>query len=129
MRFHLTNRGDVESDCLAIGVAYQDKAHVKHWGAGRQARRCRGNTWFVPYETIRRRDPERPHPAAVPVKIPRLGIRLHGVKKSRLIVNPFLGIGNKELACLELGIAIVGFEIDASCFSEARRAMQRARKT
>jgi site-specific DNA-methyltransferase (adenine-specific) len=54
---------------------------------------------------------------------------MHRVEKSRLVVDPFLGIGNKELASLELGVAFVGFEIDASYYSEARRAIQRARKT
>ncbi len=86
---------------------------MKRWGAGRQDCRCRGTTWFVPCETIRHRDVERPHPAAFRVKIPRLGIQLHGVKKSRLVVDPFLGIGNMELACREHGVAFVGFEIDA----------------
>ena len=29
-------------------------------------RRCRGNTWFIPYETIQSRDKDRPHPATFP---------------------------------------------------------------
>jgi site-specific DNA-methyltransferase (adenine-specific) len=63
--FHPAKRGDIVLDRLAIGVAYQDKANLKRWGAGRQDCRCRGTTWFVPCETIRHRDVERPRPAAV----------------------------------------------------------------
>jgi len=63
------------------------------------------------------------------MNIPGLCIQLHGVEKSCLVIDSFLGIGNTALACLGLGVAFVGFEIDASYLSEARRAIQRARTT
>jgi len=126
--FHLTKHGDVELDRLAIGVEYQDKSNVARWNAARGDRRCRGNTWFVPYETIRDRDAQRPHPATFPVKVPRLCIQLHGLKKARRVVDPFLGIGHTAVACVELGVDFVGFEIDPAYFAEARRAIRRAVK-
>ena len=44
-----------------------DKSNIARWGhTGGRDRRCRGNTWFVPYETIQRRAKERPHPATFP---------------------------------------------------------------
>ncbi len=79
--FHLTKRGDVKLDRLAIGVEYQDKSNVTRWRAARGDVLCRGNTWFVPYETIRDRAAQRPHPATFPVKIPKMCIQLHGLKR------------------------------------------------
>jgi len=126
--FHLTKRGDVKLDRLAIGVAYQDKTNVARWST-RLDKRCRGNVWFIPYKTIRDRAAQRPHPATFQVKIPEMCIRLHGIKKTRLVVDPFLGIGHSALACVELGVDFVGFEIDADYFAHARHAIQRAAKS
>ncbi len=124
--FHLTKRGNVKLDRLAIGVEYQDKSNVTRWSSARGDKRCRGNTWFVPYETIRDRAAQRPHPATFPVKIPKMCIQLHGLKKTRLVVDPFLGIGHTAVACAELGIDFIGFEIDPAYFAEARRVIRRA---
>jgi hypothetical protein len=51
--FHLTKRGDVLLDRLALGVPYADKSNIARWGhtAGRDLH-CRGNTWFIPYRTV-----------------------------------------------------------------------------
>jgi site-specific DNA-methyltransferase (adenine-specific) len=125
--FHLTKRGDVKLDRLAIGVEYQDKTNIARWNA-RSDKRCRGNTWFVPYKTIRDRAVQRPHPATFPVKIPEMCIRLHGLKKTRLVVDPFLGIGHSALACIALGVDFVGFEMDAEYFAQARAAIAHAAK-
>ncbi len=110
--FHLTKSGTVELDRLALGVAYQDKSNVSRWKGGGADRRCRGNVWFAPYETIRSRDRDRPHPATFPVRIPENCIRLHGVDRCRLVVDPFMGIGTTAIAASRLGCDFVGFEID-----------------
>ena len=124
--FHLTRSGDVELDRLAIGVEYQDKSNVSRWGGAGDDLRCRGNTWFVPYRTIRSRDKQRPHPATFPAKIPRMCIQVHGVKRARLVLDPFLGIGNTAVACAELGINCVGFELDQDYCRESRRFVEEA---
>ncbi|MDG2122564.1 MAG: site-specific DNA-methyltransferase, partial [Verrucomicrobiales bacterium] len=65
--FHFTKTGDVPLDRRAAGVPYQDKSNIARWGhTGGVDRRCRGNTWFIPYETIKSRDRDRPHPASFP---------------------------------------------------------------
>ena len=107
--FHLTRYGDVELDRLAVGVEYQDKSNL----------RCRGNTWFIPYQTIQSRDRERPHPATFPVRVPEMCIRLHGLQRVDRVMDPFLGLGNTAMACMGLGISCVGFELDEGYFSEA----------
>lgn len=126
--FHLTKHGDVELDRLAIGVAYQDKSNIARWGR-KQDVRCRGNTWFVPYKTIKSRDKQRPHPASFPARIPELCIRLHGLARTRSVLDPFMGIGNTAIACAMLGVDFVGFEIDpdylATAQFNARAAVER----
>jgi site-specific DNA-methyltransferase (adenine-specific) len=110
--FHLTKSGKVPLDRLAIGVEYQDKSNVTRWKAAKDDRRCRGNTWFVPYATIKSRDEQRPHPATFPVELARKCIQLHGLKKTKLVMDPFLGIGHAAAAAVSLGKDFVGFEID-----------------
>lgn len=121
--FHLTKAGDVDLDRLAIGVPYQDKSNVGRWKRPRRDLRCRGNTWFVPYETIQQREKDRPHPAAFPAKLPEMCVRLHGLGRVGLVVDPFLGIGSSAVACARLGVDFVGFEIDPGYFAEACRSV------
>jgi site-specific DNA-methyltransferase (adenine-specific) len=77
--FHFSPAGETPLDRLAIGVPYADKSNVARWQAGASNVRCRGNTWFIPYETIQRRDRDRPHPATFPVKLPEQCLKLHGL--------------------------------------------------
>ena len=117
--FHLTKRGDVKLDRLAIGVPYQDKSNVTRWASAKNDVRCRGNTWFIPYETIKSRAQERPHPATFPVQLAEMCIKLHGLKKTQLVLDPFLGIGQSAVAALNLEKDFVGFEIDRAYFEQA----------
>jgi site-specific DNA-methyltransferase (adenine-specific) len=126
--FHLTKTGDTPLDRLAIGVPYQDKSNVTRWGNAKVDKRCRGNTWFIPYETIKSRDSQRPHPATFPVKLPKMCIQLHGVEKTRLVLDPFLGIGHTALACVELNLNFIGFEVAAEYFREASERIAQAVK-
>ncbi len=126
--FHLTLDGDVKLDRLAIGVPYQDKSNVSRWNSAKDDVRCRGNTWFIPYETIRSRDDQRPHPATFPVKLAEMCIKLHGLANTRLVLDPFLGIGQSALAALRLEKDFAGFEIDEQYFDEACRRLGPATK-
>ena len=110
--FHFTHGGHVDLDRLGIGVPYQDKSNVSRWkGAGNDLH-CRGNTWFIPYETIHKRNKDRPHPATFPVKLPELCMRVHGIDRIRLAMDPFLGLGSSAEAAANLGVSFLGFEID-----------------
>lgn len=117
--FHLTHCGDVPLDRLAVGVPYQDKTNVGRWKSAGRDVRCRGNTWFIPYKTIQSRKNERPHPATFPVKLPEMCMRLHGLQRIGLAMDPFLGLGSSALAALGLGVRFVGFEIDPEYLGEA----------
>lgn len=118
--FHLTKNGDVPLDRNAVGVPYQDSSNVTRWKSGHQKVHCRGNTWFIPYDTINDRQDDRPHPASFPVELPRRCIQLHGVNKVRLAVDPFLGIGPSAIACMDLGVNFTGFEISEDYFRIAK---------
>lgn len=122
--FHLTKSGAVPLDRLAVGVPYQDKSNVTRWRRAGADRRCRGNTWFIPYETISRRERDRPHPASFPVRLPEMCLRLHGLDRAGLVVDPFLGLGSTARACVRLGLDFVGFEIDPGYFAEAVRRVE-----
>jgi len=123
--FHFTLHGRVEVDRLALGVPYQDKSNIARWShTGGSDLRCRGNTWFIPYETIQRRAKERPHPATFPVALAENCIRLHGVSRVHTMVDPFLGIGNSAIAAQRCGVKnFIGFEIDRTYLAEARRRL------
>lgn len=110
--FHFTKGGDVPLDRLALGVPYQDKSNVTRWRAAAQDRRCRGNVWFLPYETIQRRAKDRPHPATFPPTLAEWCMRLHGLDRCGLVLDPFLGLGSSAVAAQRLGLDFVGIEID-----------------
>jgi len=122
--FHFTKRGDVELDRLAIGVPYQDKTNIGRWKSAKQDLRCRGNVWFIPYETIWNREKERPHPSTFPPKLPEMCIKLHGLHKTKLVLDPFMGIGNTAIACAKLGVDWIGFEIDEYYASITRKRVK-----
>ena len=124
--FHLTKTGRVPLDRLAIGVEYQDKSNVTRWASAKGDRRCRGNTWFVPYGTIRNRGAQRPHPATFPVELARKCIRLHGLSRTDLVLDPFLGIGHAGAAAVSLGLDFVGFELDETYLREAMDRIRRS---
>ncbi|MEW6533165.1 MAG: site-specific DNA-methyltransferase [Thermodesulfobacteriota bacterium] len=117
--FHFTPKGDVELDRLAVGVPYKHKSNITRWKSAGKDLRCRGNTWFIPYKTIVSRMKDRPHPASFPPRLAEMCIRLHGLSRVSLVLDPFMGLGNTALACMDLGISFVGFEIDPEYFEYA----------
>jgi site-specific DNA-methyltransferase (adenine-specific) len=112
--FHFTPGGDTRLDRLALGVPYQDESNIARWQAGADGVRCRGNTWFIPYETIQRRDRDRPHPATFPTRLPLQCLKLHGLSRISVVLDPFTGLGSTGVACVELGVNFIGADIDES---------------
>ena len=132
--FHFTRLGRVEIDRLALGVPYQDKSNIARWSHTRGSDlRCRGNTWFIPYETIQSRDKERPHPATFPVQLAEWCIKLHGpagAGRIETMLDPFLGIGNSAVAAQLYPVKrFIGFEIDETYLAEAKRRVVNDRRT
>jgi site-specific DNA-methyltransferase (adenine-specific) len=117
--FHFTPKGETRLRRQAIGVRYQDKSNVARWRAAADDLRCRGNTWFIPYQTIQNREKDRPHPATFPPRLPEMCLRLHGVDRIQLVADPFLGLGSTAVACAQLGLNFVGIEMDEGYLTEA----------
>lgn len=107
--FHFTKTGNTKLSKLAIGVPYQDKSNIKRWKSQKGDLRDRGNTWFIPYETIME---SRPHPSVFPVCLPQMCIKDHGIERSELILDPFMGIGTTAIAAIREDKKFLGFEID-----------------
>jgi site-specific DNA-methyltransferase (adenine-specific) len=122
--FHFTPGGRTRLDRQAVGVPYQDRSNIKRWAQAGQGVRCRGNTWFIPYDTIQSRDRDRPHPASFPPKVPEQCVRLHGVGRAGVVLDPFLGLGSTAIAAARLGLDFVGIELDRAYLDEAVRRVQ-----
>ena len=120
---HFTKTGAVAVDRLAVGVPYKDKTNVSRWDHAKADVRCAGNTWFIPYETVRSKSQKFDHPAGYPVALPDRCIRLHGVKEAT-VLDPFLGAGTTLVAASRLGCRGIGFELDPSYVASAIARLQ-----
>jgi len=117
--FHFSPGGRNKLDRRAVGVPYQDRSNIARWAKAGDGVRCRGNTWFIPYETIQNRDRDRPHPASFPPKVPEQCLRLHGLERAGLMLDPFLGLGTSAVAAARLGVDFIGIEMDEHYLAEA----------
>jgi len=109
--FHFSKKGNIVLDKLSIGVPYQDKSNIGRWNTAKKDLKDRGNTWFIPYETINK---SRVHPTIFPKKLAEMCLKVHGLKNIKICLDPFMGTGSTALACKTLGIDYIGFEIDES---------------
>ena len=123
--FHFSPHGRTPLDRRAVGVPYQDQSNIKRWAAAGEGLRCRGNTWFIPYDTIQSRDRDRPHPASFPEKVPEQCIRLHGLTRAETVLDPFLGLGTTAVAAARLGLDFVGIEMDDEYLREAVKRLRK----
>ncbi|MFT7303609.1 MAG: site-specific DNA-methyltransferase (adenine-specific), partial [Akkermansiaceae bacterium] len=123
--FHLTKTGSVPLQRRAAGVEYADKSNIARWGhTGGEDKRCRGNNWFIPYDTIKSRDKDRPHPASFPVALVEQCIRIHGQEETKHLLDPFSGIGTSALAAQRMKVPqFTGFDIDEHYLAAARERL------
>jgi site-specific DNA-methyltransferase (adenine-specific) len=126
--FHLTPHGTTSLDRLALGVPYQDQSNIARWRGASGGVRCRGNTWFIPYETIQHRDRDRPHPATFPTRLPEQCLRLHGLDRIQVVMDPFTGIGSTAVACARLGVSFIGADVDETYLNAAVARVREAGK-
>ena len=122
--FHLTLEGDVKLDRLAIGVPFKDKSNIARRGHAKDLR-CRGNTWFIPYDTVRSKAAKFHHPSTFPVALPRWCIRLHG-RDNAVILDPFMGTGTTIVAAELERARGIGIDMDANYVAIARRRLVEA---
>jgi site-specific DNA-methyltransferase (adenine-specific) len=129
MLFHFTKKGAVPIQRLEIGVPFMHKSNLKSRGVEKKEKadiRCRGNSWFVPYETIQNNRKERGgHPASYPVELAEMCIKLAcGSEKTSLVLDPFLGTGTTLVAAKRLGLSGTGIDINLEFLKFAQERLE-----
>ena len=128
--FHFV-KNKVKIDRLADGVVYSHPSNFTRWkdkkekGISDKERmtRCRGNSWFIDYPTRKKKD-KCGHPAIFPLQVPLQCIKLHGIEKKPVVLDPFVGIGTTSLAAKILGLNSIGIDIDISYLNCAKTKLQ-----
>ena len=120
--FHLTGTGTVRLDRLAVGVPFKDKTNIRRRNH-QQDMRCRGDSWFIPYDTVRTRAEKFDHPCTFPVMLPRMCMRLHG-GRAPVVLDPFMGTGTTLVAAELEGGRGIGVDLDAGYAAMARSRLQ-----
>lgn len=100
---------------LSIGVPYADKSNVGRYS--NKDLKCGGNVWHIPYKTIQRKE-QKSHKDRFPIELPLRCIKLSNIKEGK-VLDPFAGSATTGMACKEMEIEFVGFEISNSIFKEA----------
>lgn len=122
--FHLTKTGSVRISRLNVGVPYKDKSNILR-RSHQHDLRCRGDVWFIPYHTVRKKSEKFNHPGTFPLALPQMCLKLHG-KHAPIVVDPFMGVGTTLLAThLEKGQGI-GIDIDRNYVRVARQRLKEA---
>lgn len=96
-------------DRLSIGVPYKDKSNIGRFAD--KDLKCGGNVWYIDYETIQSAD-EKLHNDRFPIELPEKCIKLSGISEGSWVADPFSGSATTGVACQNLGMNYVGFEID-----------------
>ena len=126
--FHFTPGGDTPLDRQAVGVRYQDPSNIGRWRAAASGVRCRGNTWFIPYDTIQRPRERSAAPGNVSTDAsrdvsPAARPRSHS-NRGRPVPGPWLDGGRLRAAGPELHR-----HRDGRRLSRARRSSEPARRS
>lgn len=111
--FMFSKGSNYQLDRLSIGVPYQDKSNVGRYSD--KDLRCRGNVWHIPCKTIQRKE-QKLHKDRFPVELPKMCIKLSGIGKGGVVLDPFGGSMTTGVACGELGMGFVGFEVNKDVF-------------
>jgi len=128
MLFHFTKSGKVPIHRLDIGVPFMHKSNLTSRGPEKRVkpdRRCRGNSWFVPYETVQNNKERGGHPASFPVELAEMCIKLAcGSEKECCVLDPFLGTGTTLVAAQRLGLRGTGIDINKDFLEYARTRLE-----
>ena len=122
--FHLTNTGEVEIDRLSVGVPYTFKVNVNRWKSVKKDKRCAGDVWYIPYDTINSKKEKGKHPAIFPVALAKKCIELHGVEDDMVVLDPMVGVGSTMVAAKQLNVNGIGIDIDEKYVDFAQKRLK-----
>ncbi len=105
-----------ELDRLAIGIPYADKSNIGRYATSDL--KCAGNVWNIAYDTIQSSD-DKLHNDRFPLDLPLRCLKLAGIKPGQLVCDPFTGSGTTALACKQLELNYVGWEINKTHYETA----------
>lgn len=108
-------------DRLSIGVPYADKSNAKRFAGGNDLK-CRGNVWYIPYDTIQKKE-QKLHNDRFPLQLPLNCLRLANLKPGSIVLDPFAGSGTTLLAAKQLGIDYIGMEKDYEHFETSKERL------
>lgn len=119
--YHFTKTGEVKIDRLAVGVPYADESNLTRGTRGKNGNvRCRGDVWFVPYETTSSKADNWHHPCPFPVELVRRCLLLHGLRPDLVLLDPFCGVGAAGVAARELGCRAILIDQNPDYIAAAR---------
>tara|TARA_B100001094_G_scaffold285787_1_gene300145 strand:- start:116 stop:913 length:798 start_codon:yes stop_codon:yes gene_type:complete len=116
--YHFTKDDKVKINKKAIGVPYKWKCNLKSRATGKikEDKRCKGNSWFIPYKTINNKSSKGYHPATFPQELVENCIKLSNIKTG-VILDPFVGTGTtikaaKKMSNEGFNLSGIGIDID-----------------
>ena len=111
---------------LSIGIPYKDKSNIGRYSD--KDLKCRGNVWFINYETINSKS-QKKHPDRFPLQLPLDCIKLSGIKNDSLVLDPFCGSGTTLIAAESLGINSIGIEKNQKYYCAAKNNIDNFKQT
>ena len=127
--YHFTKTDNVKINREAVGVPYKWKCNLidrktkqpridKKTGEPVKDQRCKGNSWFIPYDTIWSKSQKGFHPATFPEGLVEHCIKISDVKEG-VILDPFIGSGTTVRTAKKMTDTIeeyklsgIGYDID-----------------
>lgn len=119
--YHFTKTDKIKINREAVGVPYKWKCNLidrntgkprinKKTGLPVEDKRCKGNSWFIPYDTINSKKERGSHPATFPEKLVEHCIKIADVKEG-IILDPFIGSGTTVRVAKKMSDTIEGYNL------------------
>lgn len=119
--YHFTKTNKIKINREAVGVPYKWKCNLidrktgehrinKKTGLPVEDKRCKGNSWFIPYDTINSKKERGSHPATFPEKLVEHCIKIADVKEG-IILDPFIGSGTTVRVAKKMSDTIEGYNL------------------
>ncbi len=118
-------------DRLSIGVPYTDKSNANRGTRGKNGDlRCRGDAWFVPYQTTgattKKASAKTKHAYAFPEELVSMVLKFSNLRPGAHVLDPFCGSGTVGVVAKRMGYHFTGIDSDASAIETSREAWETA---